>query len=164
MKGLLVVCGLGCDPRREATLEVLASLAACETRFCDARPETRAWLAERVGPLEDANDPARVVAAAKRGLTGLAVWGHPTATSRFALRALDAAAKAGVDAKVLAGITPVSHAMAAGGRALGWRADEDSGWTAAPAGSAPPALARPVAVFDAGEETVVAVVPRPRGR
>ncbi len=154
MKGLLVVCGLGCDPERETTLEVLASLAACRTRFCDARPETRTWLARRVGLIRTPRSAAVIIAAARRGLTGLAVWGHPTITSELAREVLAAASTAGVETVVLAGISPVSHAMSAGGRALGWRADEDRGWTAAPAGAAPGSRARPVAVFDAEAGTV----------
>lgn len=156
MKGLLVVCGLGCDPERETTLEVLASLAACRTRFCDARPETRAWLARRAGPLKVPRNAAAVIAAARRGLTGLAVWGHPTITSELARGVLAAAKTAGVETVVLAGISPVSHAMAAAGRPLGWRADEDRGWTAAPVGVAPRSRARPVALFDAKAGTVTA--------
>lgn len=156
MKGLLVVCGLGCDPERETTLEVLASLSACRTRFCDARPETRAWLARRAGPLKVPKNAAAVIAAARRGLTGLAVWGHPTITSTLAREVLLAARAAGLETVVLAGISPVSHAMAAAGRPLGWRADEDRGWTAAPAGPEPLSRARPVAFFDEKAGTVIA--------
>ena len=157
MKGLLVVCGLGCDPEREVTLEVLAALAGCKVRFCHARPKTRAWLARRVGRVQVPRDAAAIVAAARRGLAGLAVWGHPTFTSELARETLAAAARAGVETVVLAGISPVSHAMAARGRALGWRSDEDSGWTAAPAGEPPRGRARPIALFDAAAGTVFAV-------
>lgn len=156
MKGLLVVCGLGCDPERETTLEVLASLAACRTRFCDARPKTRAWLARRAGLIRTPRNSAVIIAAARRGLTGLAVWGHPTITSKLAREVLTAARAAGIETVVLAGISPVSHAMAAAGRPLGWRSDEDRGWTAAPAGAAPRSRARPVALFDAKAGTVTA--------
>jgi len=154
MKGMIVVCGLGCDPEREATLESLAALSGCVVRFCDAKPETSAWLELRVGALKVPRDAAEVLAAAREGLTGLAVWGHPTITSRLAREVLAAAEQDGVEAVVLAGISPISHAMAAGARALGWRADEDAGWTAAPEGEGPPAGAHPAALFDAAAGTV----------
>lgn len=154
MKGMIVVCGLGCDPETEPTLEALAALSGCRTRFCDAKPRTRSWLARRVGPVKVPRDAGEVIAAAREGLTGLAVWGHPTITSRFAREVLAAAEREGVEAVVLAGISPISHAMAAGGRALGWRADEDAGWTAAPSGDAPRTGALPVARFDPVPGTV----------
>lgn len=157
MKGLLVVCGLGCDVERETTLEVLAMLAACRTRFCDAPPKNRAWLSRRVGALKVPRDAAAVLASARRAPTALAVWGHPTITSRLAREALALAAGADVEAVVLAGISPISHAMAAQGRALGWRSDEDSGWTAAPMGEAPSGRERPIALFDADAATVVTI-------
>lgn len=159
MKGLLVVCGLGCDPEREATLEVLASLAACSARFCDALPKTRSWLARRVGAVKSPKSAAAVVAAAREGLTGLAVWGHPTITSEFAREVLEAARRAGVPVRVLAGVSPVSHAMARGGRSLGWRRDEDAGWTAAPADGGRVKRPRPSALFDAAAQTVLTVEP-----
>ncbi len=149
---MLVICGLGCDPQRETTLEALAALSGCVSRFSDAKPATRAWLARRTGPVKAARDAATVVAAAREGLCGLAVWGHPTVTSTFAREVLAAAAKAGVEVVVLPGITPISHAMSAGARALGWRRDEDSGWTAAPVNEASGAF--PVASFDSAAEEV----------
>ena len=62
---------------------------------------------------------------------------------------------------MMAGISPISHAMAARGRALGWRRDEDSGWTAAPEGAETRDRARPIALFDAAAGTVRTVVAEP---
>jgi hypothetical protein len=150
MAGLLVVCGVGCDPEREVTLEVLAALASCEVRFALLPPRHRSWLARRVGTMKNSTDAAAVARAAKTRRVGLAVWGHATITSEFARAAWNAAEAAGVETAVMASISPAGHALAASARSLGWRSDEDDGWDALPAGEIPRGKrTRPLAVFDA---------------
>lgn len=149
MAGLLVVCGIGCDPEREVTLEVLAALASCEPRFTNLNPRLRSWIAARVGPLRTARDAAAVARAARTRRVGLAVWGHATITSAFAREVLSAARAAGVEAVALASISPAGHGIGASARPLGWRPDEDDGWDALPAGAVPRGKrTRPLAVFD----------------
>lgn len=150
MAGLLVVCGIGCDPEREVTLEVLAALASCGIRFALLPARHRSWLAARVGNMKAAKDAAAVVHAAKSRRVGLAVWGHATITSEFAREVLNAASDAGVETVVLASISPAGHGIGASARALGWRPDEDDGWDVIPAGEVPGGKrTRPLAVFDA---------------
>lgn len=150
MAGLLVVCGIGCDPEREVTLEALAALASCGLRFALLPSRRRSWLASRVGSLKAAKDAAAVVHAAKSRRVGLAVWGHATITSEFAREVLSAARDAGVETVVLASISPAGHGIGRSARALGWRSDEDDGWDALPAGEIPKGKSkRPLAVFDA---------------
>jgi hypothetical protein len=161
MPGLLVVCGLGCAPERETTLETLAALASCEVRYARLLPRARAWLARRVGPLKTLETPAEAVRAARTRRVGLAVWGHATLTSRPARAALAAAARAGVPAVVLASVSPAGHAMGGAARPLGWRPDEDDGWSVLSAGDALPASRRrPVAVFDPERESLKVLLPR----
>lgn len=163
MAGLLVVCGVGCEPERDATLEVLAALASCRVRFAALSPRRRAWLARRVGPVRPARSAKATALAARRDLVGLAVWGHATITSEFAREVLDEARKAGVETAVLASLSPAGGAIGASARSLGWRPDEDDGWSVLPRGEVPSgAPARPLAAFDAGAETVRVVLPGKR--
>lgn len=163
MAGMLVVCGLGCEPETDATLEALAALASCEARFARLSPRRRAWLAARTGPVRSAASAAAVVRAARTRLTGLAVWGHATVTSAFAREVLAAAERAGIETVVLASLSPAGKAIAATARSLGWRADEDDGWSVVPAGEVPRGTpSRPLAVFDGEAETLLTLVPRRR--
>jgi hypothetical protein len=163
MSGLLVVCGLGCEPERDATLEALAALTSCESRFARLSPRRRAWLSARTGKVKTAVDAVAIVKAAKTRVVGLAVWGHATVTSHFAREAVAAAKKAGVPTVVLASLSPAGHGIGSTGRAIGWRADEDDGWSMVSAGEAPSgAPMRPLAVFDAEAETLLVTVPRRR--
>jgi hypothetical protein len=163
MAGLLVVCGLGCEPERDATLEALAALASCEERFAVLSPRRKNWLSRRVGAVKSAKNAAAVVRAAKKKQVGLAVWGHATLTSQFAREALAAAEKMGVEAVVLASLSPAGHAIGASARSLGWRADEDDGWSTVPAGAVPKGpMKRPLAVFDELAETLIVALPGKR--
>lgn len=160
MAGQLVVCGLGCEPEREATLEALAALASCDVRFARLSPRRRAWLAARTGAVKAASAAAAVVRAARTRRVGLAVWGHAMETSVFAREAVAAAGKAGVPCAVLASLSPAGHAIGASARPLGWRPDEDDGWSTLPAGAAPRGEpGRPAVVFDGEAETILVVLP-----
>lgn len=163
MSGMLVVCGLGCEPEVDATLEALAALASCQVRFARLTPRRRAWLAARTGAVKAAPAAAAVARAARTRRVGLAVWGHATVTSAYARQALAAAKALGVETVVLASLSPAGKAIAATARPLGWRADEDDGWSAVPRAEAPRgAPSRPTVIFDAEAETLVTVLPRRR--
>jgi hypothetical protein len=163
--GLLVVCGLGCAPERDATLEALATLASCEKRFSRLTPRRRAWLARRVGTVRPAPSAAAVARAARGARVGLAVWGHATVTSAFAREALAAAEALGVATIVVASLSPAGRGIGDTARPLGWRGDEDDGWSVVPEEEAPRGgPSRPTAVFDAEAETMRVVLPgRRRG-
>lgn len=163
MAGLLVVCGVGCEPERETTLEVLAALASCSVRFSDLSPRRRSWLARRVGTVGPARSAKAAVLAARSKTVGLAVWGHATVTSEYAREVLDLAAKKGVEAVVLASLSPAGSAIGSSARSLGWRRDEDDGWSVVPRGEVPAGAAeRPVAAFDADAESLRVVLPGKR--
>ena len=90
------------------------------------------------------------------------MWGHATITSEFAREALAAAGKLGVPAAVLASLSPAGGAIGSSARPLGWRADEDDGWTAVPRAAAAGVPSRPLAAFDAAAETLLVVLPERR--
>ena len=122
------------------------------------------WLGDCVSaPMAEIRTLDQVMAddAARTRRVGLAVWGHATLTSAPARAALAAARRAGVPAVVLASVSPAGHAIAASARPLGWRADEDDGWSMLPAGTPVPARPRrPVVVFDPEAETLKTLLPR----
>ena len=108
------ICGLGTRVPEETTLEALIALGECRVVYCaveDAR--SFAWLKSHGLPLKKPRNPAEVAAAAaKGGLVGLAVWGHPQFSSAFARETQTLLAKAGLPFRVYGAISPVGSAFA----------------------------------------------------
>lgn len=81
----LIICGLGVRVPEETTLETLQALADCRVVYSDLDDEkARKWLSGYVAKLVRPKSAGEVLADARKGGVGLAVWGHPQSSSRLA--------------------------------------------------------------------------------
>lgn len=109
----LIICGLGVRVPEETTLESLQALADCRVVYCDLDDaKARAWLSGYCRELKRPASAAQVVADAKKGGVGLAVWGQPQFSSALAREVELAAKKAGVDYRVFGAISPIGSVFA----------------------------------------------------
>jgi len=109
----LIICGLGVRVPEETTLESLQALADCRVVYCDLEDKKgRDWLKGYCRALKTPASAAAVVADAKKGGVGLAVWGQPQFSSRLARDVELAAAKAGVEYRVFGAISPIGSVFA----------------------------------------------------
>lgn len=109
------ICGLGTRVPEETTLEALIALGECREVFCALEdPRALKWLKSHGIAAKKPKDPAAVVAAAKKkgGPVGLAVWGHPQFTSRFAREAERGLRAAGLSYRVYGAVSPIGSAFA----------------------------------------------------
>jgi len=109
------ICGLGTRVPEETTLEALIALGECRETFCAvADPRAREWLKSHGIAAKKPKDPAAVIAAAKKkgGPVGLAVWGHPQFTSRFAREVERGLRDAGLAYRVYGAVSPIGSAFA----------------------------------------------------
>jgi hypothetical protein len=109
----LLICGLGPNPREDATFETLCALSKRRQVYAELEnPEHFAWLKENFPGLKRAPSAAKLAAEAKaRGNVALAVWGHAQA-STAAAEAARACRKAGASAATLAANSPAGAAVA----------------------------------------------------
>lgn len=109
------ICGLGTRVPEETTLEALIALDECREVYCAVEdPNSLKWLKKHGINAKKPKDPAAVVASAKKkgGPVGLAVWGHPQFTSRFAREVELGLKKAGLEYRVYGAISPVGSSFA----------------------------------------------------
>ncbi len=113
MAEALVICGLGVQVPEETTLETLQALGDCRVVFSDlADAKAFAWLKGYCAVLRRSAKASEILAEARRGGVGLAVWGHPQFSSSLARRVQASARKAGLTFRVLGAISPVGSAFA----------------------------------------------------
>jgi len=104
----LRLCGLGARPARETTVETLQALGECDVVYADAlEPAVFSWLKKFCRVLEPAPAAAAIVAAARRRLVGVAVWGPAAGSLGLAERVRRGASAAGVACRVYAAISPM---------------------------------------------------------
>lgn len=109
----LIICGLGVRIPEETTLETLQALGDCRVVYCDLDDKkARSWLSGYCRALKRPAGAAEVVAAARKGGAGLAVWGHPQFSSRLAREVELAARKAGLSYRVYGAISPIGSVFA----------------------------------------------------
>jgi len=109
------ICGLGTRVPEETTLEALIALGECRAVFCALEdPRSARWLGSHGIKTRKPKNAAEVVAAAgkKGGPVGLAVWGHPQFTSRFAREVELGLRAAGLTYRVYGAVSPVGSAFA----------------------------------------------------
>jgi hypothetical protein len=109
------ICGLGTRVLEETTLEALIALGECRRVFCSLEdPRALRWLRARGVKAEKPRTAAAVAAAARKedGPVGVAVWGHPQFTSRFARELELLLKREGLDYRVYASVSPIGAAFA----------------------------------------------------
>ena len=127
MSNGIVICGLGAVPSEEATLEALAALGGCDEVFTILDAGSHRWLRGLLGKGETFSGPAGLLAAARRGRAGLAVWGHARTTSAQAEEVERLCAAEGVACSVLSSVSPLSSAAARAVCLLGWEKGTEKG-------------------------------------
>jgi hypothetical protein len=107
------ICGLGVQPPLETTMETLMAFSRCKTVFTDVKDKKlRTWLGRYCRQLKTPKSAADIIAAAKKGDTALAVWGHPQWSSTLARQLEAKAVQAKIPFEVLGAISPVGSAFA----------------------------------------------------
>lgn len=111
--GEIRICGLGVDPREDATVEALLALESCRVVFTDiADAGAVAWLKPFCRDLRKAAGAAGIAAAARSsGAVGLAVWGHPQSTSVLAREVQALACRMKIPYRVFAGMSPMGGVL-----------------------------------------------------
>ncbi|PIR19504.1 MAG: hypothetical protein COV48_01630 [Elusimicrobia bacterium CG11_big_fil_rev_8_21_14_0_20_64_6] len=109
----LIICGLGVRVPEETTLESLQALADCRVVYCDLDDKkARAWLGGYCRALKIPKSAKEILAEAKKGGVGLAVWGNPQSSSRLAREVELGAQKAGLAYRVYGAISPIGSVFA----------------------------------------------------